>query len=211
MIPRNFQGSFARIPSVHSDTGTMRTRPIVTTRVGRLGRAEFKALGTMVTVLVAQPTSVARAALAVRRGISLLDLSGGAARARAVDRLAAEAARAAGCPVLLSIGGDISSAGPPPASGWRIRITEDRSGDDVMHLSGGGLATVRSAGDGSTWRSVTVAAGSCQEARSMAATALTRGEAAPQWLTSLGVAARLAGAGGDVIHTGLWSAVDAAA
>ncbi len=53
---------------------------------------------------------------------------------------------AAGCGVLVSLGGDLAIAGPAPAAGWRIRVTDDhRSGFDApgqwISLSSGGLAT----------------------------------------------------------------------
>ena len=80
----------------------------------------------------------------VAGGVSL-DL-GATAKALAADRAATEASAAAGCGVLVSFGGDLAIAGPAPAEGWRIRVTDDhRSGFDApgqwISLSSGGLAT----------------------------------------------------------------------
>lgn len=194
----------------------MRT-PIRITKAGRLGRAEFQAFGSTVTVLVTSPGSTARAALTVRRGLTLLDVSGGAGRARAADRLVADAARASGCGVLLSIGGDIATAGPAPNRGWKIRIAPGGSGEaEVMYLTTGGLATVRSAGKdsarpNSVWKSVTVAGGSCRQARSVALAAAARGKTGADWVTSLRLSALLAGTDGSLIHTGGWMPESAAA
>ena len=52
-----------------------------------------------------------------------LDL-GATAKAWAADRSAARIARQLGCGVLVSLGGDIAVAGPPPAAGWRIRVQD---------------------------------------------------------------------------------------
>ena len=85
-----------------------------------------------------------RSTIRVAGGVSL-DL-GATAKALAADRAAAEASAAAGCGVLVSFGGDLAIAGPAPAEGWRIRVTDDhRSGFDApgqwISLSSGGLAT----------------------------------------------------------------------
>lgn len=191
--------------------------PIRITPAGRLGRAGFLAFGSHLTILVTSPGSTARAALAARRGITIFDVASGAARARAADRLAGDAARAAGCGVLVSLDGDIATAGPAPAGGWRIRIAPGGSAQaDVMHLAGGGLATVRPGGNGTSgpgpvWKTVTVAGSSCGDARTAALATAARGETAVQWATSLGLAARLAGPDGSVVHTGRWSAEPIAA
>lgn len=71
---------------------------------------------------------------------------GATAKALAADRAAGRAATAAGCGVLVSLGGDIAVCGPPPQGGWRVRVTDDhRSGDDApgqtVVITEGGLAT----------------------------------------------------------------------
>src|SRR5205085_8136937 len=74
-----------------------------------------------------------------------LDL-GATAKALAADRAAAGAHGVAGCGVLVSLGGDLSVAGPVPSEGWRVRVTDDhRAGVDVpgqwIAVRSGGLAT----------------------------------------------------------------------
>ena len=79
-----------------------------------------------------------------------LDL-GATAKALCADRAAAHAARLTGTGVLISLGGDIAVAGPAPAGGWVVRVT-DRSDADpagpgtrepgqTVSISVGGLAT----------------------------------------------------------------------
>ena len=58
----------------------------------------------------------------------LLDL-GATAKALAADRAAVRIAAAAGCGVLVNLGGDIRVAGPPPAGGWCIGIADDADHD----------------------------------------------------------------------------------
>ncbi|HWC87717.1 MAG TPA: FAD:protein FMN transferase, partial [Solirubrobacteraceae bacterium] len=74
-----------------------------------------------------------------------LDL-GATAKALAADRAAAAVHEATGAGVLVSLGGDIATAGPPQATGWAIHVTDDhRSGPDApgqtITIAGGGLAT----------------------------------------------------------------------
>src|SRR5207248_9491815 len=52
-----------------------------------------------------------------------LDL-GATAKALAADRAAEQAGAAAGCGVLVSLGGDMATAGEPPAAGWPVRVTD---------------------------------------------------------------------------------------
>src|SRR5207244_10112392 len=74
-----------------------------------------------------------------------LDL-GATAKALAADRAAARAAVAAGCGVLVSLGGDIATAGDPPAGGWAVRVADSHAAapgaeGHAGRLAGGGLAT----------------------------------------------------------------------
>ncbi|HXA54820.1 MAG TPA: FAD:protein FMN transferase [Solirubrobacteraceae bacterium] len=164
----------------------------------------------------------------VPRGI-MLDL-GATAKAWAADRGARAIHEAAGCGVLVGVGGDIATAGPAPLEGWRIHVTDDhRSGPDApgqtIAISGGGLATSsvavrrwRRGGrtlhhiiDPSSgapargpWRTVSVAAGDCTDANIAATAALVRGERAPAWLDRQGLPARLVAHGGEVQRTGTW-------
>src|SRR5450755_1639157 len=92
--------------------------------------------------------------VALGRGVSL-DL-GATAKALAADHAAAAAADAAGGGVLVSLGGDIATAGPAPPEGWRVRVTDDhRDGVDApgqwITIHSGGLATSSTAAR--RWRS----------------------------------------------------------
>jgi thiamine biosynthesis lipoprotein len=158
-----------------------------------------------------------------------LDL-GATAKALAADRAAARAQAASGCGVLVSLSGDVSLAGAPPASGWRVRVTDDhRSGVEApgqwIGLSGGGLATSSSTvrrwqtasgpahhlidpGTGQPaavfWRTVSVAAGSCLDANIASTAAIVRGGRAAHWLASLDLPSRLVSAEGRVTRVAGW-------
>ena len=162
------------------------------------------------------------------RGVSL-DL-GATAKALAADHAASAAADAAGCGVLVSLGGDIATAGPAPAEGWPVRVTDDhRAGVDVpgqwITIRSGGLATSsttvrrwRSGGatvhhllDPSSrlpvsggWRTVSVTAATCLDANIASTAAVVRGERAPAWLESLALPSRLVSDGGLVLHVAGW-------
>jgi hypothetical protein len=188
------------------------TPPIRITRAGSLGRAGFEACGTEIIVVTTHPSTIARAALAVRRELTPMDTAGGAQRARGADRLAAQAARVAGCGVLVGLGRDLATAGPPPDGGWRVRITDGGPVEPLaVRLDHGGLATVASTEPASRWRRVTVAARSCRLARATAAAAVDRGDDAPDWVASLGCPARLVGADGSVRVAGWWPSPQVAA
>ena len=159
----------------------------------------------------------------------MLDL-GASAKAWAADRGARAVWEAARCGVLVSLGGDIATAGSAPADGWRIHVTDDhRSGPDApgqtIAIADGGLATSsvavrrwRRGGrtmhhiiDPSSgvpargpWRTVSVAAADCTDANIAATAAFVRGERAPAWLDALGLPARLVGHDGAVLRLGDW-------
>jgi thiamine biosynthesis lipoprotein len=168
------------------------------------------------------------ATLRIPRGVKL-DL-GATAKAWAADRATRAVYDAIGCGVLVSLGGDISTAGPAPARGWRIHVTDDhRSGPEApgqtISISSGGLATSsttvrrwRHEGrtmhhiiDPSTggpahsvWRTVSVAANDCADANIAATAAIVRGRRAARWLAELGLPARLVDHDGDVQTVGSW-------
>jgi len=162
-------------------------------------------------------------------GVSL-DL-GATAKALAADRCAEAAIAVSGGGVLVSIGGDIATAGRPPAEGWAIRVTDDhRCGVDApgqwIRIHDGGLATSstavrrwRGAGgetvhhlldprDGrparTGWRTASVTAASCLDANIASTAAIVRGDPALAWLEQLGLPARLVSDGGEVVHLGGW-------
>ena len=158
-----------------------------------------------------------------------LDL-GATAKAWAADRCAGIIAAKTGSGVLVSLGGDIAVAGPPPADGWRVRVTDDHAaGPDApgqtVTIRSGGLATssttVRTWAVGgqrvhhiinpatgqpavSCWRTVSVAAGSCVDANTASTAAIIRSEAAVSWLQSAGLPARLVREDGSVETTAGW-------
>jgi thiamine biosynthesis lipoprotein ApbE len=165
---------------------------------------------------------VARGRLRLPAGVEL-DL-GATAKAFAADRAAADAAAAAGCGVLVSLGGDIAIVGEPPEGGWRVLVTDDHAGPagapgQTVFLTGGGLATSsttvrrwRRGGvdlhhilDPATglpvrpyWRTVSVGAGTCVDANAAATASIVWGEPAPGWLSRHELPARLVRVDGTV-------------
>ena len=161
------------------------------------------------------------------RGVRL-DL-GATAKALCADRAAAQAADICGCEVLVSLGGDIATAGAPPG-GWPVRVTDDHRGGESapgqwIALPGGGLATssvtTRSwqmpwgpahhlveprTGEpaGGPWRTVTVCASSCLDANSASTAAIIRADRAERWLDSMSLPSRLVGRDGRVRHIAGW-------
>jgi thiamine biosynthesis lipoprotein len=149
------------------------------------------------------------------RGVAL-DL-GATAKALAADRAATRAAHAAGCGVLVGLGGDLAAAGTAPPGGWRIIVGDDHALPDphrypVIAIVSGGLATSsitcrtwRRAGrhvhhivDQRTgdvpeplWRTACVAAASCVDANTGSTAAIVLGATAPDWLAKRRRPARL--------------------
>ncbi|HEX4806614.1 MAG TPA: FAD:protein FMN transferase [Conexibacter sp.] len=163
-----------------------------------------------------------------------LDL-GATAKALAADRAARAAHAAAGCGVLVSLGGDVAVAGPAPEKGWAVRVTEDHAGPaealgQTVAIRSGGLATsgvtVRrwQAADGPrhhildprtgapapvVWRTASVAAASCVDANTASTAAIVLGAAAAPWLLRHRLPARLVSARGRVLLVGPWPRRDA--
>ena len=164
----------------------------------------------------------------------MLDL-GATAKALGADLAAARAAEAAGCGVLVGLSGDIALAGPPPETGWRVRVTDDhRSGPDApgqwISVLSGGVATSsvvsrrwRATDDAGgeahhvidprtgrpaaeVWRTATVAAATCLDANIASTAAIVRGAGAAEWLASLRLPSRLVSAAGRVRHIAGWPA-----
>jgi thiamine biosynthesis lipoprotein len=159
-----------------------------------------------------------------------LDL-GSTGKALAADLAASAAMAAAGDGgVLVSLGGDIGTAGVSPSGGWRILVAEDSrvkpSGDgDVICVPAGGVATssttVRRWSRGGVilhhiidpqtglpatgpFRTVTVVAGTCLDANIASTAAIVRGETAIDWLTSCRLPARLVENDGTIHYIGPW-------
>ena len=80
-----------------------------------------------------------------------LDL-GATAKAVAADRCAGAVADALGVGVLVSLGGDIATAGPGPPGGWQV-LVQDTPTDPAAHLGLlGGTAVATSSSVRRTWR-----------------------------------------------------------
>lgn len=156
---------------------------------------------------------------------------GATAKALTSD-LAAQAASEAigGGGVLVSLGGDIATAGVTPLGGWSIQASEDsdaaiREGEETVSITSGGVATSsttirRWTRGGVTlhhiidpatglpvetcWRTASVAAGSCVDANIASTAAIVMGTAALAWLEANRLAARLVDTEGHVRRVGGW-------
>ncbi len=171
-----------------------------------------------------------RDAMRIPTGV-LLDL-GATAKAWVADRAASAVHGATGAGALVSLGGDIATAGAAPEGGWRIYVTDDHrsapglQGQTISILSGG-IATSSTAvrrwshGGGTrhhiidpatgapvarTWRTVSVAAQTCLDANIASTAALIRADSAPGWLEQVGLPARLVSEDGAVRLVGDWPA-----
>jgi thiamine biosynthesis lipoprotein len=155
---------------------------------------------------------------------------GATAKARCADRAAAAAARAAGCGVLVNLGGDLAVAGAPPADGWQVRVTRDASDTldapgQTVAVHGGAMATssvkVRAwrhrgadmhhlvdprSGRPATvvWETVSVVAATCVAANIASTASIILGDDAPAWLAGHGLCARLVATDGSVTTVGGW-------
>ena len=158
-----------------------------------------------------------------------LDL-GATAKALAADRAAAAASYAAGCGVLVSLGGDVAVDGPPPADGWEVGLADrhdDLAPGRSVRIHAGGLATssttvrtwtrggdrihhIVDPGTGRSatevWRTVSVAAATCVDANAASTAAVIRGKRAPAWLEGIGLPAKLVRTDGSIVCTAGWPA-----
>lgn len=163
--------------------------------------------------------------LTVPAGLTL-DL-GASAKAATADRAARTLAEQLGCGVLVSLGGDIATAGTAPAGGWQVTV-QDAPGDPLSQITlaaGAALATSstqhrRWSVDGQRmhhildprtglpaepiWRSASVAAGSCLRANALSTAAIVRGHAAVSMLRRAAVPTRLVDQAGRTITVGGW-------
>lgn len=162
------------------------------------------------------------------RGVEL-DL-GATAKALAVDRAATAVFHTTGSGVLVGLGGDIATAGPAPAGGWTVLVTDDHATPldgpgEAVSIESGGLATsgtsvrrwIRGGQQlhhvvdpatglpaAETWRTVSVAAGCCVDANIASTASIVMGGLAPQWLADRGLPARLVRPDGTVTVVGGW-------
>ena len=156
---------------------------------------------------------------------------GATAKATAADLIADTVFTEFGVGVLVSLGGDIATAGPEPDGGWMV-LVQDLDGDPattVRLTTGFALATSstqkRSWRRGTdrvhhiidprtgrpadpVWRTVSVAASSCLVANALSTASIVRGTSAPRWLAGLGVDARLVGRDGTISTVGGWPTAD---
>jgi thiamine biosynthesis lipoprotein len=156
-----------------------------------------------------------------------LDL-GATAKALAADLVASRVSRALGCGVLLSLGGDISTAGAAPGGFWDVFV-QDLPSDPADRITLPGRFAIATSStqkrrwrrahdavhhilDPRTgrpadphWRSVTVIAPRCTLANTLATSAVVRGSGALAMLESHGVPARLVAHDGTVVHTDRWA------
>jgi thiamine biosynthesis lipoprotein len=157
---------------------------------------------------------------------------GATAKAVAADLVAQAVAEDLGCGVLVSLGGDIATAGPEPLGGWivtvqdlptdpscRVRLNAGfamatsstqkrrwrRGGVQMHHI----LDPRTSLPAAPVWRSATVAAETCLRANVLSTASVVRGERATAWLREQGVAARLVHADASVVTVGGWPVDDA--
>jgi thiamine biosynthesis lipoprotein len=174
------------------------------------------------------------AAIRIPTGVRL-DL-GATAKAWAADRAADAVYEETGAGSLVSLGGDIATAGAAPEDGWRIYVTDDHrsapggQGQTISILSGG-IATsstavrrwshqgqtrhhiidpVTGAPVARTWRTASVAAQTCLDANIASTAALIRADSAPAWLEQLDLPARLVSTGGAVRLVSGWPTDSAA-
>jgi FAD:protein FMN transferase len=158
-----------------------------------------------------------------------LDL-GATAKALAADRAAERIGRELRTGVLVSLGGDISTAGPGPDGGWQVAIADDHRDQgskraETVSIAAGGLATssttVRNwASDngarhhivdpllGSSarvfWRTASVVAATCVDANTASTAAIIRGREAGGWLAAQRLPSRLVDRHGAVTRVGGW-------
>lgn len=167
--------------------------------------------------------------LTVPRGL-VLDL-GATAKAVAADRAASLVFDVLGCGILVSLGGDIATAGPAPEGGWQV-LVQDLPTDPWQQVTlGAGQAMATSSTQKRrwkyagrdmhhildpqlglpvepVWRSVTVAASSCLLANSYSTAGIVRGFPAVAWFECEGIAGRLVDRQGRTVSAGSWPRKD---
>ena len=154
---------------------------------------------------------------------------GATAKATAADLIADSVFAEQRVGVLVSLGGDIATAGPEPEGGWMVLVQDlDEDPAATVRLTAG-FALATSSTQGRTWRrggeqmhhildprtglpadpvwrTVSVAASSCLVANALTTASIVRGASAPRWLAGLGVDARLVGRDGTITTIGGWPA-----
>jgi len=155
---------------------------------------------------------------------TLLDF-GAIGKAFAADRAAESISRAVGCGVLVSLGGDLRAAGPPPDHGWTV-LVQDQPGEPASLVDLGDATAIATSSTlhrrlgykrehhivdpltqrpiDPSWNTVSVAADTCVTANTWSTAALVCGAGAPTMLTATGLPARLVGTDGNLIRLGGW-------
>lgn len=155
-----------------------------------------------------------------------LDL-GATAKAVAADLVATAVSERLGSGVLVSLGGDIATAGEAPDLGWQV-LVQDVPADPAAQVTlaaGAAMATSSTVRrtwhrggrsfhhviDPETsqpatpvWRSVTAVAPTCAEANTITTGALVKGAAALDWIRTSGRPARLVDQTGRVLTLNAW-------
>ncbi|WP_027860473.1 FAD:protein FMN transferase [Marmoricola sp. URHB0036] len=155
-----------------------------------------------------------------------LDL-GATAKAGAADRCARLVASCLETGVLVSLGGDIATAGPAPEGGWQV-LVQDLPSDvpqQITLAAGAAVATSSSARRTWTqagrprhhlvdprtglpatgpWRSITVVAPTALKANTATTAAMVKGRDALAWLRGTGLPARLVPQHGGLVTLGGW-------
>jgi thiamine biosynthesis lipoprotein len=174
-----------------------------------------------------QDVTITGQTLKVPAGV-VLDL-GATAKAIAADLAANRVVEELGGGVLVSLGGDIATAGEPPTDGWEV-LVQDTAADPSQQVSLAGAAGMATSStqkrrwmsDGfarhhildprfglpaeTVWRTVTVASTSCLHANALSTASIVRGLGAVRWLEDMRVAARFVDAEGRIVTTSLWPA-----
>jgi len=160
----------------------------------------------------------------------VLDL-GATAKALAVDRAALAASAVCEMGILVNVGGDIAVAGTPPPDGWPVGVADRHDDGDLSNprvaVHDGALATSSTVArrwvhngqvchhiiDPATgapaaehWRTVSVCAATCVGANTASTASFLLRELAPEWLTELGLPARLVALTGEIVHVAGWPA-----
>lgn len=159
-----------------------------------------------------------------------LDL-GATAKAVAADLCATAIADELHCGVLVSLGGDIATAGRSRGDGWQVRVRDLPEDPETSITLADGHAVATSSTQKRRWihegrqvhhildprlglsappiwRSATVAAESCYRANALSTAAIVKGRRALDWLARQDVAARLVDTHGRVIRIGGWPDAD---
>ncbi len=156
----------------------------------------------------------------------LLDL-GASAKASAADRCARAVAAATGGGALVSLGGDIATAGPAPDGGWQVDV-QDLPGDLPARITlptGWAVSTsstrhrtwrqgdqprhhiidpVTSLPVADTWAAACVVARTCLAANAASTATVVKGRAGLGWLDGIGLPARVLEHDGTVHRLGGW-------